>query len=141
MEESIYLSLLDFGFLISALVFTGMFITTIAYGKELNKLITPERREFLLEEHSWHANGMLYGLFVAVLMIEIKVRLGGFADRPSGLLWKHLFFAIPFLFSLLLLRFKITGKKNLLLHKKIAQAAVFLFVGTVITGSFLFFNW
>ena len=139
MLETVYL-LLNVLLLVAVVAFTGTFITAVSYGKELNGLVTLERREFLLEEHRWHANGMLWSLFIAILSIEIKVRLGEFADRAPELFWAHLSFAIPLLLSLLLLRFKITGKKNLSLHKKSAYTSIALFIGTAITGSMLFFN-
>lgn len=134
--KSIYFSL-DVWFVVAALAFTGMFSMTILYGRALFKNNT---NRMLKEVHRWHANCALVSLALAVLFIEIKVRLGGFADRAPELFWGHLCFSIPFLLSLLLLRFKITGKKNLLLHKKIAYASIALFLGTAVTGAKLFFN-
>ncbi|MBI5005142.1 MAG: hypothetical protein HZC03_00855 [Candidatus Lloydbacteria bacterium] len=97
-------------------------------------------REYIKTAHRLYANDMLLSLAFAILFIEIKVRLGGFADRAPELFWTHLSFAVPFLCALLLLRFKITGTKNLSLHKKIAYTSIVLFIGTAITGSMLFFS-
>lgn len=139
-----YFYLLDQGFFLTAFIFLALFFLTVYDGKELfdkGHGMSTEYREDVKREHVWYADGMLWSLIFAVLFIEIKVRLGGFADRAPWLILTHLFFAIPFLCTLLLLRFKITGTKNLALHKKIAHISVALLVGTIITGSMLFFNW
>lgn len=139
-----YFYLLDKGFFLAAFIFLVLFFLTVYNGKELfdkGHGMSTEHREDVKREHVWCAGFTLWSLIFAVLFIEIKVRLGGFADRATWLILTHLFFAIPFLCALLLLRFKITGTKNLALHKKIAYTSIVLFVGTIITGSLLFFNW
>lgn len=139
-----YFYLLNQGFFLAAIMFLAFFFLTVYDGKELfdkGHGMSTEYREDVKKEHVWYANGMLWSLFFFVLLIEIKVRLGGFADRAPELFLAHLFFAIPFLCALLLSRFKVTGTKNRLLHKKIAYASIVLFIGTAITGSMLFFNW
>ncbi|MBI5004853.1 MAG: hypothetical protein HZC04_01545 [Candidatus Lloydbacteria bacterium] len=145
MENVVLFNLLNFCFLIAAIVFTGMFGATIFSGKTMagdDEMPESSRScfKYWKQGHRQYANYTLLSLAAAVLFIEMKVRLGGFADRAPELFWAHLFFAIPFLCTLLLLRFKITGTKNLLLHKKIAHTSIALFIGTAITGSMLFFN-
>lgn len=145
MEETIYFYLLDAGFFVAALVFAGMFLAAVLSGNVLlgsaGIHVCRACRVDIKTKHRQHANHLLLSLAFAILSIEIKVRLGGFADRTPELFWTHLCFAVPFLVSLFLLRFKITGAKNLPLHKKIAHASIALFIGTAITGSMLFFNW
>ena len=141
MEQIFFL--LDVGFLVAALVFTVMFLITIIHGRTLHNddyRTSAVSYKNLKIAHFRHANGMLWSLALAIFFIETKVRLGGFADRSNGLIWTHLCFAVPMLLSLLILRFKITGTKNLSLHTKIAYASIYLFIGTAITGSMLFFN-
>lgn len=130
---------LNWWFLIAVVMFVCAFAATVMYGIDLCIDKNPDVI-FFKTQHRRYANIILFSLIFAVLPIEIQIQLGGFNDRSPELFWAHIFFVVPFLCILLLVRFKITGTNNLLLHITLVKVVIVLFIGVAITGCMLFFN-
>ena len=86
--------------------------------------------------HARYTNYAVWLTLLVVVLIEVAVRFGIWSQRGS-LLTVHLMFAVPFLFTLLSLRFWITGHKQQYVHRIIAYACLSLFTGTLVTGVLL----
>lgn len=89
-----------------------------------------------LAQHRKWANVTFWLTLVAIIMTELFVRLNG-GVQHRGLLMFHLCFACPFFVLLGLLRFRITGLRQPILHRKLASICMVLYGITLITGFIL----
>lgn len=107
----------------------SMLISTARYGKR-------EARRNVITKHVRHAGWSVWVTLGAIVAIESLVRL----SHPSimtRLFEVHLGFAVPFLITLLTLRFYLTGSRNGSLHRVFAYGCLIAYGGALITGSIL----
>ncbi len=90
-------------------------------------------------EHERSAKITCWVALVAIVITEIMVRFGGgLINKPLFAL--HMCFAGPFVIILWLLRFKITGKGNRNLHRKLGYMCLGTFIVALVTGSILLYQ-
>lgn len=97
------------------------------YGRQIR--LHPQSLDF----HKRYASAAFYLTLFGIALAEIMARLNKGAHYPT-LLWIHLCFAVPFLATLLVVRFGITGVQKALLHKYVAYSCLFMYAGTFFTG-------
>ena len=90
------------------------------------------------QSHRNYAHRVFWLALTAVVATEEFVRLNG-GVQNWRLFFVHLSFAFPFLVSLTLLRFWVTGVKDARKHKRLAYFCLSQFVGTLVTGIILIF--
>lgn len=125
--------------LITALFIALMFVLIAAAkaGRKLGRAMAEQ--EYIYEmltplyNHKRVTNTAFWLALVAVVMTETFVRLRGGVEA-NALFWIHLCLAIPFLVTLAILRFWLTGLKKPTTHRKLGYLCMFLFGGTLITG-------
>jgi hypothetical protein len=89
--------------------------------------------------HKSLATSALTLTVILVVLLEIAVRFGTAVPR-GNLFAVHLGFALPFIVSLVSLRFWLTGLRYGKAHRYVAYGCLSAFAGTLLTGIWLMFS-
>lgn len=135
-------SILEMFFWLDIIYLCGVGGILLAKGRGLGALIRSERanhnfRKRLVREHRELAGLFLGGFIFLLIVAELMVRFSEPSDR-GWLFYTHLGFAIPSLILLLLIYYKFNGIRYWRAHRYLANSALVLSLGTVITGAYLF---
>jgi hypothetical protein len=110
-------------------------VVTLAFVVVLTLLfLTWKSSRYLTKHRSW-ANLSFWSTIAAILATEFMVRLDGGATLDA-LFVIHLTFASSFLAVFVLLRFWMTGLRQLNYHKIGGYTCFGLYAGTFVTGMF-----
>lgn len=106
------------------------------------KLYVRDRRRsrIYMEGHRAYMRLAVFTTIVGVLFVEGFIRLAG-GYQANTLFWVHLGFAVPFLLSLLTLAFWKNGLRSPAFHRKLGYFCLSSFVGVLLTGGILLFQY
>lgn len=90
-----------------------------------------------VQQHKRVATHALLATFFLIFSIETFSYFSTEHMTGTWLFMVHMFFAVPFLVLLLVLRFWVTGVSKKRMHKPMAYTAAFCFAGVLVTGIFM----